>query len=254
MASLHTNQPEEAETLVSWKEIASFFNRAERTVKRWEQERALPVHRIPGGERGGVFAYPSELRSWLLRDQEAAAVLPSIEDDRGEGNENSALSADGKLQEIAEVLPNPPSERPYEGPVHRRSESRRWLGRVAATVVISGVTAAGLFIFLHYRDLAYARSSTAAAVSSGSRHVGSRRAEDLYLEGRYQWSLRNPDSLAKSIDAYTQAIVEDPAYAEAYAGLAESYDLLPEYGRVAPAETFARAKAAIFFPTLYLMR
>ena len=37
--------------LDSWKEIAAFFDRDERTVKRWEKERGLPVHRTPGGSR-----------------------------------------------------------------------------------------------------------------------------------------------------------------------------------------------------------
>ena len=57
--SLHEN-PERR--LDSWKEIASFFARDERTVRRWEKEQALPVHRIPGGAKGRVFAYESELR------------------------------------------------------------------------------------------------------------------------------------------------------------------------------------------------
>ena len=43
--------------LDSWKEIAAFFSRDGRTVRRWEKERALPVHRVPGGGRGGVYAY-----------------------------------------------------------------------------------------------------------------------------------------------------------------------------------------------------
>ena len=51
--------------LDSWKEIAAFFGRAERTVKRWEMERALPVHRVPGGGRGRIFAYEDELTAWL---------------------------------------------------------------------------------------------------------------------------------------------------------------------------------------------
>ncbi|HTW31208.1 MAG TPA: hypothetical protein VMD76_05990, partial [Candidatus Sulfotelmatobacter sp.] len=51
--------------LDSWKEIASFLGRAERTVKRWETERGLPVHRIPGGGRSAVFAYSNELADWL---------------------------------------------------------------------------------------------------------------------------------------------------------------------------------------------
>src|SRR5580698_8753106 len=51
--------------LDSWKEIAAFFGRDERTVKRWEKERGLPVYRVPGSARGGVFAYAGELAEWL---------------------------------------------------------------------------------------------------------------------------------------------------------------------------------------------
>ena len=51
--------------LDSWKEIALFFGRAERTVKRWELERSLPVHRVPGRGRARVFAYQDELTAWL---------------------------------------------------------------------------------------------------------------------------------------------------------------------------------------------
>src|SRR5579863_6649729 len=51
--------------LDSWKEIAAFFDRDERTVKRWEKERSLPVHRLPGGARGRVFAFTDELYSWM---------------------------------------------------------------------------------------------------------------------------------------------------------------------------------------------
>src|SRR5208282_4990293 len=65
MVSLRNDNPGHEKTLVSWKEIASFLDRAERTVKRWERERGLPVHRVPGGERGSVFAYPDELADWL---------------------------------------------------------------------------------------------------------------------------------------------------------------------------------------------
>jgi TolB-like protein len=52
------------ETLDSWKAIAAYLHRDVRTVMRWEQGRGLPVHRIPGGGRPGVFALRSELDSW----------------------------------------------------------------------------------------------------------------------------------------------------------------------------------------------
>src|SRR5579872_5738279 len=84
MPSLQTGKPEPEKTLVSWKEIASFLDRAERTVKRWERQRGLPVHRVPGGERGSVYAYPSELTIWLRgksseleQDELAAGELES---------------------------------------------------------------------------------------------------------------------------------------------------------------------------------
>jgi len=49
----------------SWKEIASFLGRDVRTVRRWEDERGLPVRRVPGEGRRTIFAYQSEIEAWL---------------------------------------------------------------------------------------------------------------------------------------------------------------------------------------------
>ena len=65
MASPRSENADPVRTLGSWKEIAVFLNHSESTVKRWERDRGLPVHRLPGGERGGVFAYSDELAAWL---------------------------------------------------------------------------------------------------------------------------------------------------------------------------------------------
>jgi len=62
-----------ARKLESWKEIASHIGRTERTAKRWEQLRGLPVHRVPGGGRQVVFAYALELDAWLLSDSTTIA-------------------------------------------------------------------------------------------------------------------------------------------------------------------------------------
>jgi tetratricopeptide (TPR) repeat protein len=51
--------------LNSWKEIAAFLGRTERTAKRWEANQGLPIRRVPSSGRGSVFAYEHELRSWL---------------------------------------------------------------------------------------------------------------------------------------------------------------------------------------------
>jgi excisionase family DNA binding protein len=51
--------------LDSWKEIAKYLGRDLRTVRRWEHERSLPVHRVPGGGHAAVYAFRSEIDEWL---------------------------------------------------------------------------------------------------------------------------------------------------------------------------------------------
>jgi hypothetical protein len=56
--------PPNGKRLESWKEISAYLNREVRTAMRWEKERGLPVHRIPG-KRSGVYAHASEVEAWL---------------------------------------------------------------------------------------------------------------------------------------------------------------------------------------------
>lgn len=57
-------QPQDSrEALQSWKEIAAFLDVSTRTAQLWEEERGLPVRRLPGA-KGRVFAYPEELIAW----------------------------------------------------------------------------------------------------------------------------------------------------------------------------------------------
>src|SRR5579863_2470971 len=71
---MHAGAQQSHRRLDSWKEIAAFFGRDERTVKRWEKERGLPVYRVPGSSRGGVFAYAEELTEWLKAPSHAYVV------------------------------------------------------------------------------------------------------------------------------------------------------------------------------------
>jgi hypothetical protein len=50
--------------LESWKEIAAYLKRSERTVRRWEENEGLPVHRLQHDKRGSVYAYSTELDAW----------------------------------------------------------------------------------------------------------------------------------------------------------------------------------------------
>lgn len=63
--ALNGNGEARRDRLKSWKEIAAFFGADERTVKRWEGKRGLPVRRIPGGAKATVYADVAELEHWL---------------------------------------------------------------------------------------------------------------------------------------------------------------------------------------------
>lgn len=70
------------------------------------------------------------------------------------------------------------------------------------------------------------------------------RAYDLYLKGLYFWNQRTGPGLQQASDYFQQAIAEDPSYAPAYAGLANSYSLMASYS-VSPAATYMpKARAA----------
>jgi Tfp pilus assembly protein PilF len=65
-----------------------------------------------------------------------------------------------------------------------------------------------------------------------------------YLTGLYFWNQRNEEGLLKAIDYFRQAIAKDPAYAPAYSGLADSYNLLAVWGRLPSADAFPQARTA----------
>jgi serine/threonine-protein kinase len=77
--------------LESWKEIAVYLGRGERTVRRWEACEGLPIHRLHHAKRGSVFATTSELDAW--RD-----LRQKIEGGRGSSAERSSNRRSGVPQ------------------------------------------------------------------------------------------------------------------------------------------------------------
>src|SRR5260370_6598948 len=66
----------------------------------------------------------------------------------------------------------------------------------------------------------------------------------LYLKGRYFWYKLKPEAMQKAIEYFQQALEKDPAYALAYAGLADSYNSLAFFTVLPPREVMPKAKAA----------
>jgi hypothetical protein len=59
---LERNTPQK--TLESWKQIAAYLERSERTVRRWEALEGLPVHRREHEKQDTVFAFRHEIEAW----------------------------------------------------------------------------------------------------------------------------------------------------------------------------------------------
>ena len=76
------------------------------------------------------------------------------------------------------------------------------------------------------------------------RYTESNDAYQLYLKGRFLWNKRTGESLKRAVEFYNQAIERDPGFALAYAALAETYVLFPNYEVAPPANSMPQAKAA----------
>jgi len=84
---------------------------------------------------------------------------------------------------------------------------------------------------------------------SGGTAARDRRTNDLaaynlYLKGRYHWNKRTGDGLRQAIEHFEQALVADPNYALAYAGLADAGILLAMHGNLPAISVCPRAKRA----------
>jgi len=101
------------ERLNSWKEIAAHLGVSVRTAQRWSKREELPARRHSHAAQSSVFAYASELDSWLasrphLREPApenapaaSIAVLPFADLNRDEENE---IFSDGLTEELINAL------------------------------------------------------------------------------------------------------------------------------------------------------
>jgi TolB-like protein/DNA-binding winged helix-turn-helix (wHTH) protein len=81
-------------------------------------------------------------------------------------------------------------------------------------------------------------------VRSGPLSPQSYKAYDLYLQGRFYWNKRTPDGFRKALELFQQATENDPGYARAYAGLADSYAMMSNYGFAPATDCMPKARAA----------
>lgn len=82
-----------------------------------------------------------------------------------------------------------------------------------------------------------------------------REAYEMYLRGRYFWNQRAQDGFERAAELFQQAIRRDSLFARAWAGLADSYCILANFGyrsarEVCPRSTVAAKRALALDPGL----
>src|SRR5208283_1725364 len=182
----HSESLAPTKRLDSWKEIAAFFGKDERTVKRWEKERGLPVRRVPGAAGGTVFAYADELERWLAgtNDSPAARVADSLPPDEvPQGEFKSEFTArTAALAPAASGTVNslPKAAEEAAAPIELGPETLRRSRRHLRFWAIAVPAVAGFLIYssIGHREMRF--NKTLAA-----RHQPDSVAQDLYLKGRF---------------------------------------------------------------------
>src|SRR5690242_7905835 len=100
--------------------------------------------------------------------------------------------------------------------VSRRRRAPVW---VSAAVCLAALAAGGLLI-----------RAKPGVPPKGSRPAAGSEPQVLYARGRYLLDRQSLDSLSKGRECFRRAIALEPNYAAAWAGLADSYDMMSQFG------------------------
>lgn len=96
---------------------------------------------------------------------------------------------------------------------------------------------------LHVSDANAQQPSTSEKPQVSKQGTQNPEAYELYAKGRSYWDKQTRVDLETAVSYFNQAIAKDPGFALAYAGLADAYAVLPEYG-ANPSEDIPKSKAA----------
>jgi tetratricopeptide (TPR) repeat protein len=224
--------------LQGWKDIAAYVSRDVRTVKRWEKQRGLPVRRMPGEGRANVYALIPDLDRWLSNT--VSGEEPETKADQ------EALLAETPPPSELNVAPIAVDPVPSQTQTHERTFNPQRLWILAAVVVLCVGAITPFVIRAHRHEQAaevppFNPTQTAHMVKYSSKVDG---VDALYLRGIYFYEQRTPDTLDRALKCFLEAVAKDPSYAPAYAGLAQTYNLIREYSMMPEAEAYTKAKAA----------
>ena len=208
--------------LVGWKAIGQFLRCTERTARRWEAYRGMPVHRIPGGGRSSVWASPNELNAWLQ-------ALPS--------DVQATLRAEAGNDA---TTPTPPTPTPAPGGALDGADwpKRRALWLTGALLLL-GLVASLLVSWNSAR-----RTATPPAGMAHGPYDDDPAAREKYLTARFEFSARSAASLEAAERGFHELVESYPDRAAGWSGLADTYLLLREFGSMHDEVAYPQAERA----------
>jgi tetratricopeptide (TPR) repeat protein len=248
--------------LIGWKAIGQYLGCTERTAKRWEAHRGLPVRRMPGGGRGLVWADPEELTQWLRTSPPAADTdLPEAAGEPAADSDEAALSGSVAEESAAEpLLEEPVPEReqePYRAQIPPGDMSavvaapepatlpqavapppaQPWwriaLPLLLAAIGIAGVTRAIL-----------STTGVSLAIPTHTPYDDVPQDRELYQNARFEVATRTPDGLAAAQSAFRRLVEKYPERAAGWSGLADTYLLMREFSSMRDEQAYPEAARA----------
>jgi len=185
---------------------------------------ATPIYLETVPRRGYRFSAPVQ---WVDPDRQ---IVPKPIEGEAQQADTSSGPAPEQLEAPTSVL--------------RRRSVNPWV--VFAAIAMLFVLIFGLMretrkgSFFHVADRASGHSIGSNS-ADGREAATNPKAYEEYQEARRYWRQRTSDTLAKAIEHYQQAIAFDPAYADAFAGLANCYVVMPMLSNISQETTYPKA-------------
>lgn len=221
--------------LVGWKAIGQFLRCTERTARRWEADRGMPVHRIPGGGRSSVWASTDELSDWLQ-------ALPS--------DVQATLRAEAGTDTAAAIVPPvrpdtptaaeaTPDARAVGGAVAGVGQPLRRALQLTGALLLVGLAAVVLVLWNSAR-----RTVTPPAGMTHGPYDDDPDAREKYMTARFELSTRSAASLEAAERGFHALVESYPDRAAGWSGLADTYLLLREFGSMHDEVAYPQAERA----------
>ena len=227
--------------LIGWKSIGQFLRCTERTARRWEAYRGMPVHRIPGGGRSSVWATPEELNSWLQAlPSEIQATLRA--EATSDGASSAATADSSAFADVAAAAhPSAETGRATLAPPTPPAEAARqrrpvW---VIGAVLVTALGVGGLMMW----NSAH-RSPSATALTTRGPYDDNPQARETYMTARFELATRSAESLAAAERTFRELTEGYPDRAAGWSGLADTYLLEREFGAMSDEVAYSHAERA----------